>query len=1573
MRIPNILPMLLLAISMPLAAQNTSCSISDLTAQVVDCVDDEFYVKINFNHANTSNEGFAVAGNNGVSYGNFSYDDLPVVIGPFAADGTTSYGFLVQDLGTPTCAADIGIGTVSCSTSGPCEIYDLVVETGPCNDDGTYVVKINFKVENATNDLFDLWGNNQYLGSYKLSDLPLKIDNFPAGNSLVGLVKVCINDNPNCCRVKEFTAPDCSQTNPCVISDVTVKTGDCQPGGVYKLLLDFKVSGANNDFFEVWAGNGQFLGYFPLSQLPLSLPFPWGGGAVDKIKICINDNPDCCKVVEFAAPPCFDPCRIGNLSVETGNCTSDTTFEIKVNFQLPANSPVDSFGLWASNGDFLGRFAVADLPVFLTDFPWGGGSIDGIRVCVSNSCCREKEFNVPDCLAPPCGIEDLKVGVGGCTSPKSYKLELNFSVNSTTPADAKFQVWADNGDSLGTFSVSQLPLGLNFPWNGDAVDALKVCLLDADGNEICCEIISFDAPDCVGVDCGIFNLEIKTGDCLTDNTYEVWINFQTPAVSPQKFGVWAGAGKFLGFFSVADLPVYIKNFPASGASTDKIIICFSNACCTTKEFNAPDCAGQPCGIDDLVVKTGDCTSDSTYQLLINFKLTGSSLSLNVPFRVYADNGDLIGTFNTSDLPLTINDFPWNGNAVDAVKICVGLTNNTICCKVKEFKAPDCLGDPCGIFNLKVETGDCNNDGTYEIWVNFQTTAAANTPFGLWAGNGQFLGVFSVADLPVHISNFPGSGQAVDAVKVCLVNTASTPPCCRTKEFKAPACSDPCGIAEIEVKVGDCSTDETYEVWIDLKVNAPSNTTLAAVYTNGDLYGVFPLADFPLYIPDFHWNGGQNDVVKVCLVTPLTVICCKTVEFAVPDCLNPHLCSIYDFVVDPGECTSDKTYKLFLNFKVDNPGAATHFGVWANGTFFGSYPLSDLPLTIPDFPWGGGQVDVVKVCIQNANDPATNPACCAVKEFHVPDCLLKYCDINDLKVETGDCNPDGTYEVWINFNVANPPALSTHFGVWANGQLLGFFPLTQLPLYIPNFPSNGGPNDVVKICLSNTGAVSCCAVKEFPVPDCLSNDPCKIYDVTVQTGDCHNDGTYTIKVNFKTVNPGNDFFELWAGNGNYLGYFPLNQLPLVFEHFPASGNDVDVLRICINDNPDCCKVIEFAAPDCSHPGCSIEQLTVQTGDCNADGTYQVWLDFEAVSVSATGQFGVWANGQFIGAFPLNELPLHIEHFPTNGGVNDVIKVCLIGNSPNLPPLCCETLEFPVPDCVTNDPCQINDLVVETGDCNPDGTYQAWVNFNVGSNTPAGLFFGVWANGEFLGSFPLANTNLPFHIPNFPTNPGPNDVVKVCLVTPNATVPLCCETLEFPVPDCSGGACKIWDLAVQTTPCLCGQFFAVLTFNHQNGGSGGFDIVGNGMNYGNFPYNQAQPIILGPLDGDGTTEWEFVVQDHLHPDCQDAVELGTVDCTQPFQSSGTGNVQQAGKLSLSPNPTSNWLAVTTQLNSGALVGQATVEIRQADGRLVRSVVVPDAAAFQLDVSELQAGLYRLSLQSASARLESTFAKQ
>jgi hypothetical protein len=556
-------------------------------------------------------------------------------------------------------------------------------------------------------------------------------------------------------------------------------------------------------------------------------------------------------------------------------------------------------------------------------------------------------------------------------------------------------------------------------------------------------------------------------------------------------------------------------------------------------------------------------------------------------------------------------------------------------------------------------------------------------------------------------------------------------------------------------------------------------------------------------------------------------------------------------------------------------------------------------------------------------------------------------------------------LWLNFKVKNPPSASTHFGVWANGNLLGFFTTNQLPLYFPNFPSNGGPNDVIKICLSNTGTVGCCETIEFAVPDCLEG-PCEIYDAVVTTGDCNDDGTYGIKINFKVQNPGNTLFEVWAGNGAYLGYFKLSDLPLTIPKFPGSGAAVDKIKICINDQPNCCRYVEFKAPDCTPVGCDIYDLKVETGDCNPDGTYRAWVNFKLNNPSNTTVFGVWANGHFLGTYGLDKLPLLIEKFPTDGGPNDVVKVCILVPG-STQALCCETLEFKVPTCVPGG-CAIENLKVETGDCNDDGTYHAWINFTT-APSPTPLFFGVWANGEFLGSFPLSS--LPLHIEHFPTNGGPNDVVKVCLVTPNSTTPLCCATKEFAVPDCAGGACKIYDLTVTKTPCLCGQFFAILNFQFKDGGSGGFDIKGNGKNYGNFPYNHPQPIIIGPLAGDDATEYEFVVQDHLHPDCHAAVKLGKVDCNdQIIKDNPTSH---GGKLTLAPNPATNWISVSALLDAGTVIGQATAEIRQADGRLVRTLVVPDGSNFQLDVSELQGGVYRLSLQTAAARLEGTFVKQ
>ncbi|MBL7796579.1 MAG: T9SS type A sorting domain-containing protein [Saprospiraceae bacterium] len=1263
--------------------------------------------------------------------------------------------------------------------NAPCEIYDLVVEAGPCTSDTTYTLKLNFKVQNPPSSEFTLVGNGKSLGAYHLSDLPLTISNFPAVG-LGGYVKVCMAGNspasPPCCAIKQFVAPDCSQSAPCEIYDVKVETGDCLPNGQYKIKLDFKVAGATNSLFEAWAGNGQYLGHFPLNQLPVSLNFPASGGAVDKIKICINDNPNCCRVHEFKAPTCPPtPCQINDLRVETGECTSDSTYKLVLNFKSPGVALTDSFNVYAADGAFLGRFAYAALPISIANYPWGGLNVDAVKICISNTCCRTLEFNVPACFYKDCGIGDIKVDVGDCIDAKTYKITLNFNLTLPTPgAGVLFEVRAGNGDSLGTFGPGALPLQLVFPRSGDATDRIKVCLINPNGVKYCCKIIEFKPPVCNTNPCPISDLKVDVGPCNSDGTYSIVINFKNSSPTPGAFGVWAGNGKFLGIFPLSALPLKIAKFPASG------------------------------------------------------------------------------------------------NAKDVVKVCLLGLNSTAptCCLTAEFEAPDCSQNPCGIFDLNVEVGPCNNDGTFLISLKFGTLSAQGQ-FGVWAGNGQFLGLFPFSALPLKISNFPAGGNAVDVVKVCVfLASGPSTTCCLTKEFKAPDCGQlDCEIYDLKVETGPCNNDGTYKAIVNFKVHNPGLGSHFMLWANGNQLGVYPLTSLPLVIPNFPTDGGPNDYIKVCLINPASNIpsdCCKALEFHVPDCADKP-CEIYDLKVEVSPCNSDGTFKVFVNFKVENP-TSDHFMLWANGALQGTYKLSDLPLTIAPFPTNGGPNDYIKVCMVNAAGVPGD--CCRSIEFAVPDCNSAPCEIYDLKVETGPCNADGTFKAIVNFKVQNPGA-GTHFMLWANGALFGTFPLSALPLTIANFPTNGGPNDVVKVCiLSAAGAVgNCCRTLEFPVPNCTTG-PCEIYDLKVETGPCNSDGTFKAIVNFKVQNPG-------------------------------------------------------------------------------AGTH----------------FMLWANGALYGTFPLSALPLTIPNFPTNGGPNDVVKVCMV-NANGASGDCCRTLEFPVPNCMTG-PCEIYDLKVETGPCNADGTFKAIVNFKV-QNPGAGTHFMLWANGALFGTFPLSA--LPLTIANFPTNGGPNDYIKVCLLVPGSSQSLCCREKEFAVPDCLNKPCEIYDLNVQATPCLCGQFFALVTFEHKNGSGDGFDIVGNGKDYGTFPYNQQQPIILGPLDGDDLTEYEFVVRDHNHPDCHDVFELGKVDCNDQF-----ATIKTADKLTISPNPTSTWLTVMAQPGTGKPAGQVLAEIRKADGRLMRSVEVANGSNFQMDVSELPAGIYRLTVQSADARMESTFVKQ
>jgi hypothetical protein len=109
---------------------------------------------------------------------------------------------------------------------------------------------------------------------------------------------------------------------------------------------------------------------------------------------------------------------------------------------------------------------------------------------------------------------------------------------------------------------------------------------------------------------------------------------------------------------------------------------------------------------------------------------------------------------------------------------------------------------------------------------------------------------------------------------------------------------------------------------------------------------------------------------------------------------------------------------------------------------------------------------------------------------------------------------------------------------------------------------------------------CEGFTESDLVNCKNNTECTIYDLEVITGECNDDNTYNMTINFQYEAIGEqEFFDLYARNDELIGYFPLSSLPLTIINFPSSGEDYDFVKVCINDNPDCCKEIEWLPPNC----------------------------------------------------------------------------------------------------------------------------------------------------------------------------------------------------------------------------------------------------------------------------------------------------------------------------------------------------------------------------------------------------------
>ncbi|HRG43009.1 MAG TPA: T9SS type A sorting domain-containing protein, partial [Saprospiraceae bacterium] len=189
----------------PNCSQGGECNLSELTLTPSNCNSEgQFYVEIDFDYENSS-DSFKIQGN-GHNYGYFSYEDLPIVLGPFDGNSSTVYEFLVKDQTNPNCKIASHINPPYCQNGFPEPLISMEIYDFKCIDSTNYTAFINVEIRGDANIPVNLYESNKLIGEYNSSAFPIKVN---LSKELLPSVKASDKNQPSNFTARLYQHPDC--------------------------------------------------------------------------------------------------------------------------------------------------------------------------------------------------------------------------------------------------------------------------------------------------------------------------------------------------------------------------------------------------------------------------------------------------------------------------------------------------------------------------------------------------------------------------------------------------------------------------------------------------------------------------------------------------------------------------------------------------------------------------------------------------------------------------------------------------------------------------------------------------------------------------------------------------------------------------------------------------------------------------------------------------------------------------------------------------------------------------------------------------------------------------------------------------------------------------------------------------------------------------------------------------------------------------------------------------------------------------------------------------------------------
>ncbi|WP_235296012.1 T9SS type A sorting domain-containing protein [Portibacter marinus] len=655
----------------PVCAQTDECKIGEIFYSVSECDSSGLaLIELNFEYQNTS-EAFVVRGN-GETYGEFRYDNLPIVIGPLEAQCDKPYEFVVADQQFENCKSFIEEVVLCCPDQCLEPKFEIISQE--CTDSLLFM-KLRMR-EGSFGTNMTVQINDTYVNDWKLDGPYLYLETFYPFITSTNTITVCnMGFADVCCYSETFEMDGCGSTDQCQIGGIEYWIDDCEEGDETYIGLDFRHNSNVSDSFDV-NGNGNHYGTFAYKDLPVKVgPFQAACDVIYELEVRDSKQEACFSVLEDLNICCGQGCLEPIFEIVNLDCSNA---ELRMKLELIHPLPGNGLKVTLNGADSV--FYVLEYPYVYIEYPITSDQKEyELELCVftnaSGACCYAVAFDIGECGSNnECRIGNLLIDPYACvdTGIPAFALDFEYANVGSEGFTVK-----GNGRNYGTFKYEDLPVLLEVEDDCDVFYEFVV----TDNEKPCRAVVEF-GNYCCNDQCS-FRARDRRTKCEDGILTEVAFFLEEDTDPLKRYEVFVN-GDSLGVIEENNIFFEFSTEIALQPNEPVILTICDSDCCVEYELEVKECLPPPtsCTINSVEVKEVSC-SDNGLNLILDFNHAGTTSEY---FEVYSLLGS-VGKFKYADLPVKIEGFPNAGIGFNLLFLC---DQGTLCCQAHLFNTPQCL-------------------------------------------------------------------------------------------------------------------------------------------------------------------------------------------------------------------------------------------------------------------------------------------------------------------------------------------------------------------------------------------------------------------------------------------------------------------------------------------------------------------------------------------------------------------------------------------------------------------------------------------------------------------------------------------------------------------------------------------------------------------------------------------------------------------------------------------------------------------------------------------------------------------